>query len=81
MIEKKTLKNNKMEKQLFNIEPFIQQLNEKQKILEWLIKGSGIHCLPIRYVSGLTKERIVELYNVKLDYFENKTNEKETNTY
>ena len=56
--------------QEINIDPFIQQLNEKFKIMQWLIYGAGIHCLPFSAVSYLTKERIVELYNVEMSYFE-----------
>lgn len=55
---------------LFNIEPFLQQLEEKRKIICWLIKGGGIHNIPVRCAAGLTKERICELYNVELKYFE-----------
>lgn len=50
----------------------IRKLDEKQVILEWLIMGSGIHCLPIKYVEGLTIDRICELYNVEHSYFESK---------
>lgn len=50
-------------------EQLMQECQEKAKILEWLIMGAGIHCLPMSAVSFLTKERIVELYNVELFYF------------
>lgn len=33
-----------------------QLLHEKGKILEWLIDGMFIHCLPIQAASHLTKE-------------------------
>ncbi len=58
-----------MEKELFNMEPFHQQLIEKLEILKWLIKGSGIHGILISAVSSLTKEWIVQHYNVEIDYF------------
>lgn len=58
-----------MEKELFNIKPFLQQLEEKRKILKWLIEGSGIHGIPISAVSYLTKEKIISLYNTEIEYF------------
>lgn len=54
---------------MISIDIFLQQLHEKAKTIEWLIDGADIHCLPIRY-AGLSKERICELYNVELSYFE-----------
>lgn len=47
-----------------------KELYEKLRIIHWLIDGAGIHCLPMRMASGLTKERICELYNMELSYFE-----------
>ena len=52
-----------------NMTDHIKQLHEKGKIIEWLIDGAGIHCLPIQYAGVLTKERICELYNVEPSYF------------
>lgn len=46
-----------------------ERLYEKLRIIHWLIDGAGIHCLPITMASGLTKERICELYNMELSYF------------
>lgn len=40
-----------------------------QRKLEWLIDGFGVHCIPTCLWSGLTVERIVELYNVEMNYF------------
>ena len=51
------------------MDKFINELNEKLVIIKWLIDGSGIHGLPISAVRYLTKERICELYNVELTYF------------
>lgn len=48
---------------------YIQKLHEKGKIIEWLIDGMSIHCLPISAASYLTKERICELYNTDISYF------------
>ncbi len=56
------------------IDSFIDQLEEKKRIMFWLIDGTGIHCLPLRYVDGLTKERIVQLYNIEIAYFIKKDN-------
>ena len=54
---------------MFDISKYINELEEKKLILKWLIKGSGIHCLPVSAARYLTKERICELYNVELNYF------------
>lgn len=51
------------------MDKFINQLDEKLAIIKWLIDGRGIHGLPISAVRYLTKERICELYNVELQYF------------
>lgn len=58
-------------KEIFNVDKYIEKLNEKLKIMHWLIDGSEIHGLSLAYVSFLTKERICELYNVELEYFKN----------
>ena len=55
---------------MFNIDPFIQQLNEKSIILKWLIEGQGIHCVPMRMASFITKEWLIENYNVEESYFQ-----------
>jgi len=52
------------------VQDCLDQLDEKAKILKWLIYGSGIHCLPISSLHILTKERICELYNTEMSYFE-----------
>jgi len=46
-----------------------QLLYEKQKIIEWLIDGYGIHNIPISSVNTLTKEFIIENYNVNPSFF------------
>jgi hypothetical protein len=52
------------------VQDCLDQLDEKAKILKWLIEGSGIHCLPVSFLHILTKERICELYNTELSYSE-----------
>jgi len=52
------------------IQECIDQLNEKQKILNWLIAGQYVHCIPIKYLHIITKEWICENYNVELSYFD-----------
>ena len=54
---------------MFDVSKFINELEEKKQILQWLINGSGIHNLPISAMSYLTKERICELYNMEIDMF------------
>jgi hypothetical protein len=51
------------------VQDCLDELDEKAKILKWLITGAGIHCLPIKALHYLTKERICELYNVEPEYF------------
>jgi hypothetical protein len=53
------------------VQECLDYLDEKGKILSWLIQGQGIHGLPLSSVDYLTKERICELYNMQLSYFEN----------
>lgn len=48
----------------------LDYLDDKGKVLCWLIEGIDIHCLPLRAVDYLTVERICELYNVEPEYFE-----------
>jgi hypothetical protein len=40
----------------------------KQK-MNWLIDGVGVHCIPLSLWDKLSVERIVELYNVEMEYF------------
>ena len=54
---------------MFNIDPFIQKLNEKTLIINWLIDGKGIHNVPIRLASVITKEWLIENYNIEEYYF------------
>lgn len=48
-----------------------QELYERLKIWEWLCRGYGRHGLEFRHFKYLTKEWIVERYNVELSYFKN----------
>ena len=54
---------------MFDLSHIEAKLEEKRKILVWLIQGQGIHGLPLDAVAYLTKERICELYNIELSYF------------
>jgi hypothetical protein len=49
----------------------LQKLEEKRKILRWLINGYGKIGLPLSAVSVLTKEWVVKNYNVEMSYFTN----------
>jgi len=51
------------------LKPFHDELNEKSKILNWLIHGYGRIGIPISGVKVLTKEWIVKHYNVEMSYF------------
>lgn len=46
-----------------------EQLYEANQRMKWFIDGYFIHCIPSYMWSKLTTERIVELYNVEMDYF------------
>lgn len=48
------------------LENEIYKSNQK---LKWLIDGWFIHCIPTYMWGQLTIEKIVELYNVDIDYF------------
>ena len=52
---------------MFDVSKYINELEEKRKILNWLIDGRGIHGLPTSAVGYLTKEIISDLYNVELN--------------
>lgn len=54
------------------VQECLDQLDEKQLILNWLIQGYDKIGLPFSAVHYLNKERICELYNVELSYFEKK---------
>ena len=45
-----------------------EQLYEANQRMKWFIDGYLIHCIPSYMWSKLTTERIVELYNVEMDY-------------
>lgn len=42
---------------------------ESVKRFQWFYQGYGIHCLPLDLFMGCPTERIVELYNVNMDFF------------
>lgn len=46
----------------------LEILKSKRK-LKWLIDGWFIHCIPTYLWSDLAVERIIELYNVDINYF------------
>jgi len=46
-----------------------EEFYEASKRMEWFINGYFIHCIPSSMWSTLTTERIVELYNVEMEYF------------
>ena len=46
-----------------------EQLYEAKQRMRWFINGYFIHCIPSSMWSILTTERIVELYNVEMEYF------------
>lgn len=49
---------------------FDKLLFERLKVLEWLIDGYGVHGIPILSSSNITKEFIIENFNVNPSYFE-----------
>lgn len=51
------------------MEKFYKQLDEKLKIIKWLIDGYGFHGLKISDGSWLTKEHLIQNYNVSWEYF------------
>lgn len=54
-----------------SVQDCLNQLNEKQKVLHWLIAGHGQTGLPFSSMQYLTIDRICELYNVNPSYFVN----------
>jgi hypothetical protein len=42
---------------------------ESKQRITWYIRGIGQHGLTPQLFSGLSTERIVELYNVEMSYF------------
>lgn len=48
------------------IEKIQKQLEDKRRVLNFIIDGREIHNLPYSAVRYLTMERISELYNVEL---------------
>lgn len=50
-----------------------QIIHEHTKRIEWWLSGT-IHCIPSNLFVKMPTERIVELYNVEMEYFRPKTN-------
>jgi len=46
-----------------------EQLYEANQRMKWFINGYFIHCIPSHMWFNLKTERIVELYNVDMEYF------------
>jgi len=55
---------------MFNIKPFLDELDLKQQVLNWKIKGQFIHGIKPNTFLDLTADRIEELYNVKFERVE-----------
>lgn len=53
------------------VQDCLDELDEKRKVLHWLIDGYGITGLPFSAVRYLTIDRICELYHTDPEYFEN----------
>lgn len=49
---------------------FDKLLFERLKVLEWLIDSYGVHSIPISSAPNITKEFIIENFNVNPSYFE-----------
>jgi hypothetical protein len=49
---------------------------ETKQRLSWFIEGIGIHGLSPELFSALSTERLCELYNVEIEYFKIKKEEK-----
>jgi hypothetical protein len=54
-----------------NIQDCLDTLDEKRKVLNWLIDGYGKTGLPFSAVKYLTIDRICEVYHTEPEYFEN----------
>ena len=54
-----------------SIDDCLERLEEKRKVLHWLIDGLGKTGLTFDAVHWLTIDRICELYNTEPEYFEN----------
>lgn len=52
-----------------SVQDCLDYLEEKRKVLHWLIEGYGKTGLPLSAVRYLTIYRICELYNVDINYF------------
>lgn len=51
------------------MDEFELRLYQLQKKMEWLINGYGTNLLLKNGLGGIPIERIVELYNVEMSYF------------
>ena len=50
-------------------EEFERRFYEAQQRINWWINGIGVHCIPCKLFMSIPTERIVELYNVNMNYF------------
>ena len=55
---------------MFDLTHIYNKLEERQKVLNWVICGLGIHGFKISDSSKLTWDYIVENYNVEIDHYE-----------
>jgi hypothetical protein len=46
-----------------------EQVYEAKQRMRWFIDGYFIHCITSSMWNNLSTERIVELYNVEMDFF------------
>lgn len=46
-----------------------QIIYETEKRIQWWIEGMKIHCIPADLFVKIPTERIVEKYNVEMNYF------------
>jgi hypothetical protein len=50
-----------------------EKLYELQQRIFWYIDGIGIHGLSWELYRNIPTKRLVELYNIEIDFFKNKT--------
>ena len=43
-----------------------QEIERRIKMLQWFIKGFGIHCIPWSLYDNLTPDWVTETYNVEI---------------
>lgn len=52
------------------IDEILQKLEDKRRILNWLIDGQGRHGIPIGCICWMDRHWLVKHYNVEYSYFE-----------